>query len=67
VPPHGGEHANPASQLPPQVPPVQASPLVHGLLRAAFTTAGFTVFAFRRFPPAAWHLIPWGYVMQATR
>jgi SAM-dependent methyltransferase len=36
-------------------------------LRTAFASAGFSAFAFRRFPPAAWHLVPWGYVMEATR
>jgi len=35
-------------------------------LRAAFEAAGFSSFAFRRFPPAAWHLIPWGHVVEAT-
>ena len=36
-------------------------------LRTAFASAGFAKFTFRRFPPAAWHLTPWGYVMEATR
>jgi SAM-dependent methyltransferase len=36
-------------------------------LRSAFAAAGFSAFAFRRFPPAAWHLAPWGRVVEAMR
>jgi cyclopropane fatty-acyl-phospholipid synthase-like methyltransferase len=36
-------------------------------LAAAFATAGFSDVAFRRFPIAAWHLAPWGHVVEAAR
>jgi len=36
-------------------------------LRAAFTAARFSAFRFRRFPPSAWHLAPWGHVVEARR
>jgi hypothetical protein len=38
-----------------------------GELRTAFATAGFSAFELGRFPPAAWHLVPWGHVVEATR
>jgi len=34
-------------------------------LTEAFRRAGFAGVAFRRFPPVAWHLIPWGHVVEA--
>lgn len=34
-------------------------------LTDAFERAGFTHVAFRRFPPIAWHLVPWGHVVEA--
>jgi SAM-dependent methyltransferase len=33
----------------------------------AFERAGFAHVAFRRFPPAAWHLAPWGHIVEARR
>jgi SAM-dependent methyltransferase len=31
----------------------------------AFASAGFSGFAFRRFPRSAWHLRPWGFIVEA--
>lgn len=31
----------------------------------AFGRAGFAAVTFRRFPPAAWHLTPWGHIVEA--
>lgn len=37
-----------------------------GELVAAFATAGFSDVAFRRFPRSAWHLWPWGHIVEAA-
>lgn len=34
-------------------------------LAAAFAAAGFATVAFRRFPPSAAHLTPWGHIVEA--
>lgn len=34
-------------------------------LTDAFTRAGFASFEFRRFPRKAWHLAPWGHIVEA--
>jgi SAM-dependent methyltransferase len=36
-------------------------------LADAFSRAGFAHVAFRRFPPAAWHLAAWGHVVEGRR
>lgn len=36
-------------------------------LADAFRRAGFAHVAFRRFPAAAWHLTPWGHIVEARR
>ena len=36
-------------------------------LAASFSAAGFSRFWFRSFPPSAWHLTPWGHIVEASR
>jgi SAM-dependent methyltransferase len=36
-------------------------------LAEAFTRAGFSSFGFRRFPPSAIHLAPWGHIIEGCR